>query len=254
MEVLIEDLIKNAVHFGHKTARWNPRMKEYILGASKGIHIFDVHRIKEKLEEALDFVAKEAQEGRQFLLIGTKFQVSDLVASIGKELGISYINNKWLPGVLTNFETIKRRIHFLRDLDEMEATGEIEKYTKNEQSKMKKKKEDLLFSLGGVKDMDRLPDVVIVVDSYKEAIATKEARKLGIDIVALLDTNGDPEGITCPIPCNDNALKSLTYILTKLKEAYSKGRGLRKPVAPPLGKVTTPDATQTAQKQATVQS
>jgi small subunit ribosomal protein S2 len=228
MEIKVDELLKNAVHFGHRTYKWNPKMKTYIAGAAKGIHIFDVALVKEHLENALNFIAKASQEGKQFMLIGTKFQVSNMIAQMGKDLSIPYMNHKWIAGTLTNFDTIKKRIKYLKELEEMENTGEIEKYTKKEQSKLKKEKEDLLYSLGGIKNMDRLPDVVIIVDVYKERIATKEAQKLGINIVALVDTNGDPDRISYPIPCNDDAMKSLTYVLTKIKEAYGHGRHMDK--------------------------
>jgi small subunit ribosomal protein S2 len=239
MEITTDELLKNAVHFGHRTYKWNPKMKPFIAGAAKGIHIFDVELIKQYLENALNFITKASQEGKQFMLIGTKFQVSDMIAQMGKDLSIPYMNHKWIAGTLTNFDTIKKRIKYLKTLEEMENTGEIEKYTKKEQSKLRKEKEDLLYSLGGIKNMDRLPDVVIIVDVYKERIAMKEAQKLGMNIVALVDTNGDPDGITYPIPCNDDAMKSLTYILTKIKEAYSLGRH----VAPQRSVTTEPENT-----------
>lgn len=227
MEIRIDDLLKSAVHFGHRTQKWNPKMNKYIAGTSKGIHVFDVEHIKKNLENALNFIAKSSQEGRTFLLVGTKFQVSPMIATIGKELGIHFVNHKWIAGLLTNFETIKRRLKYLKNLEEMEESGEIEKYTKKEQGKLKKEKEDLLASLGGVKDMEKIPDVMVIVDVYKERIAKDEAQKLGIKTVALVDTNGDPEGIDFPIPCNDDAIRSLTYILGAIKDAYAHGRNIK---------------------------
>lgn len=231
MDITSEHIIKNAVHFGLRTYKWNPKMKPYIAGASKGVHIFNVETIAESLKNALSFIMKAAQDGKSFLVIGTKLQVSDLIADMGKELSVHYVNHKWTPGFLTNFETIKRRIKYLKDIEEMESSGDIEKYTKKEQSKLKKEKEDLLYALSGVKNMEKLPDVVIIIDGFKEHLALREAQILGMDIVCLLNSNGDPDNIHYPIPSNVNAIRSLKYVLPLIKDSYARGRHL-KPMKP----------------------
>ncbi len=227
MQITTDDLIGHAVHFGLKTQRWDPKMKEFIAGSSKGIHIFDVETQKQKLEEAFNFIVKTAQEGKNFLLIGTKLQVSDLTAELGKELSMPYVNHKWTPGFLTNFETSRRRIKYLHDIEQMEDSGDIEKYTKKEQSKLMKEKNDLLYALSGVKQMDKLPDVVIIIDGKKEHIALREAKNLGMHIVCFLNSNGNPDGVHYPVPGNVNAIRSLKYLLPLVKDAYARGRHLK---------------------------
>lgn len=221
MAVTTNDLIGNLVHIGRPTFKWNPKMKRYIAGETKQVHILDVYKVQDLLNAAVDFLRRSRKEGKSFLLVGTKFQVSDLVEQLGRDLRLSYVHHKWLSGLLTNFETVKKRIQTLRSIEEMQQTGEIEKYTKKERLRLQKERENLLLQLGGVRDMDRLPDVMIIFDVNKEHIALSEANKLGITVVGVMNTNANPDGVAYPIPANDTSRKSLQFLLGLIREALS---------------------------------
>lgn len=240
MSVTTDQLINNVVHIGRPTYKWNPKMKKFIAGSSQGVHIFDVGQIKSMMETALDFLQRSSNEGRSFLLVGTKFQVSDLTEKMGQELMIPYVHHKWLAGLLTNFETVKKRIQYLKSIEEMQMTGEIEKYTKKERLHLDKEKNNLLLELGGVKHMDRLPDIVIVFDAHKEHIAVAEAQKLGLTIVAVVNTNSNPDNIKFPILANDTSRKSLQFIIEEMKGAFGK----KAKAAPAAAMENTPEVTE----------
>lgn len=211
-----------AVHIGHRTHKWNPRMKKFIHGEMNGIHVINLEKTLEYLDKALDFVSKSVSEGRTILFVSTKPQSVNLLERTAKDLHVPYVVSKWIPGLITNFATVKQRIKYLTDLKEQEQSGEIEKYTKKEISKLKKVMEKLQVSLGGVESLKAKPDVVFVVDVVRDNIVVKEARKLGIPVVGIVDTNADPTKIDYPIPGNDDALKSLTYLVGKVAEAVKK--------------------------------
>lgn len=213
-----------AVHIGHRTHKWNPRMKKFLHGEMNGIHVINLEKTQEYLEAALDFIGKSVSEGKVILFVSTKPQSIKLIEQTAKDVHVPYVVSKWIPGLITNFSTVKLRIKYLSDLKEQEATGEIEKYTKKEISKLRKIVEKLQNALGGVENLKSKPDVVFVVDTVRDNIVVKEARKLGIPVVGLVDTNADPTQIDYPIPANDDAIKSLTYIIGKVAEVVKKSK------------------------------
>jgi len=212
------------MHFGHQTKRWNPRMKEYIFGARNGIHIIDLQKTVKKFEEAYKFVKRLAEEGGTFLFVGTKRQAKDAVLTQTKRCGMPYVTERWLGGTLTNFQTIKRNIDHLKALEAQEKEGGFSSLTKKEALKKVKEKEKLEHILGGIKGLDNLPSALILIDVYKENIALREANKLKIPVVALVDTNCNPTGVDYIIPGNDDAIRSITLVCTKMADAILEGR------------------------------
>ncbi|MBU1151375.1 30S ribosomal protein S2 [Patescibacteria group bacterium] len=223
-----EAMFKSAVHIGHRKQKWNPKMKKFIFGERNGIHLIDLEKTASYLEEALTFLSKLVSEGRKVLFVSTKPQSIRLVEQCAKDSGMPYVVNKWIPGFLTNYSTIKTRIKYLLTLEEQEASGEFDKYTKKEVAKLKKTMEQLESSLGGVKHMDKKPDAVFVIDPIRDNIVVEEANKLGIPIVSIADTNADPDLITYPIPANDDAIKSLKYLLTAVVDSIKKSTKSKK--------------------------
>lgn len=215
-------MFDNVVHIGHRTHKWNPKMKKYIYGEINGIHIIDLEKTCECLEKAMDFLSKLSMEGKKALFVSTKPQSIKLIEDVAKTTHMPYVISKWIPGLLTNFSTVKTRIKYLTDLKEQRAAGDFEKYTKKEASKLGKTIDKLQVALGGVEGMHSMPEAVFVVDSCRDAIVVKEARKLRVPVVAIVDTNADPSKITYPIPANDDAIKSLTYLLNKVKTAITR--------------------------------
>jgi len=222
--VTMKQLLEAGVHFGHRTQRWNPKMKPYIYGARKGIYIIDLQKTVKLLDEAYDFVRDVASKGGTILFVGTKKQAQQVVKNEAERCGGFYVNNRWLGGLLTNFSTIQTRIQKLIELEEMEANGELDKLPKKEQSKLRKKLEKLRKNLGGVKNMKSLPDAIFIVDPRKEKIAVEEANHLKIPIVAMVDTNCDPDPIDYVIPSNDDAIRAIALIAGKIADAYLEGR------------------------------
>ncbi len=222
--VTMKQLLEAGVHFGHRTQRWNPKMKPYIYGARKGIYIIDLQKTVKLLDEAYDFVRDVASKGGTILFVGTKKQAQQVVKNEAERCGGFYVNSRWLGGLLTNFTTIQSRIQRLMELEEMEANGELDILPKKEQSKLRKTLEKLRKNLGGVKNMKSLPDVLFIVDPRKEKIAIEEANYLGIPIVAMVDTNCDPDPIDYVIPSNDDAIRAIALIAGKIADAYLEGR------------------------------
>lgn len=220
----LQEMFDAAVHIGHRTHKWNPRMKKFIHGEMNGIHVINLEKTLEYLERALDFLGKSVSEGKVVLFVSTKPQSVNLLETTAQELHVPYVVSKWIPGLITNFSTVKLRIKYLTDLKEQEKSGEIEKYTKKEISKLKKIMEKLQVSLGGVESLKAKPDVVFVVDVVRDNIVVKEAKKLGIPVIGITDTNADPTQIDYPIPANDDALKSLTYIVGKVADIVKKSK------------------------------
>lgn len=218
----VQALFDHAVHIGHRSQKWNPKMKKYLYGEKGGIHIINLEKTLDCLNKALDFLNKSRSEGKVVLFVSTKPQSLRLVEDVATSVSMPYVVSRWIPGLLTNFSTLKTRIKYLQSLKEQEASGEFEKYTKKEASNLKKTIEKLQASLGGVSSMMDLPDVVFVVDVVRDKIAVEEARKIGIPVVALVDSNADPSLVTYPIPANDDALKSLIYLLGKVGECLQK--------------------------------
>ncbi len=220
-DISLKEMAANAVHFGHPTSRWNPKMKTYIYGSRHGVHIFDLKLTAKKLQEALGFLNRMAKDKKEVLFVGTKQQCRRFLYEVKEETGMPIVTDKWIPGLLTNFKTIKERIDYFKQLKEDDAAGKLSKYTKKEQSKLRKKIQDLSVSLSGVENMRGKPDVLFVSDIVRDHIAVKEARTLGIPVVGIVDTNADPDQVDYPIPANDDAIKSLEYILGLAKEAVN---------------------------------
>ncbi len=221
------DLLEAGVHFGHQTQRWNPKMKPYIYGARNGIYVLDLRKTSDKLDEAYAIVREFAARGKNVLFVGTKKQASDVVAQEAERCGMYYINRRWLGGLLTNFETIRGRVNKLRELEDFVNSGHIEKLPKKEVVQITKKLEKLSKTLGGIKEMRGMPDIIFVVDQKKEDIAIAEANKLHIPVICLADTNANPDGIDYIIPGNDDAIRSIKLIASKLADAVLEGKQLR---------------------------
>jgi small subunit ribosomal protein S2 len=220
----MKELLEAGVHFGHQTKRWNPKMKEYIFGQRNGIYIIDLQRTIKIFKEALQFIREIAESGKDVLMVGTKKQAQDIIKEFSIKSESFYVNQRWLGGLLTNFEVIRGSIERLIELDEKKEDGRWDLLTKKEQSKMDKVYRKLYRNLGGLKNMVEQPGALFVVDSSKEEIAISEAQKLNIPIVAVVDTNGDPENIDYPIPGNDDAVRAIELFVSKIAEAIIEGK------------------------------
>ena len=222
--VSMKQLLEAGVHFGHQTRRWNPKMAPYIFTERNGIYIIDLQKTVKKIEEAYMFVRDLSADGKSILFVGTKKQAADSIREEAERAGAYYVNARWLGGMLTNFKTIRSRIARLTQLRKMEEDGTFERLTKKEASKLALEIEKLEKYLSGIEDMDRLPGALFIVDSRKEKIAVSEARKLGIPIVAIVDTNCDPDEIDYLIPGNDDAIRAVKLISGKIADAVLEGR------------------------------
>jgi small subunit ribosomal protein S2 len=222
----MKQLLEAGVHFGHQTRRWNPKMKPYIFGARNGIHIIDLQKTVRLFKEAYEFVAKTVSEGYSVLFVGTKKQARDSVVEESERCGMFYVVNRWLGGTLTNFQTIRKSVSRLKELESMKREGAISRYTKKEILKMEKELLKLEKNLGGIKDMDELPGAVFVVDPKREKIAVKEARKLDIPVIAIADSNCDPDEIDYIIPGNDDAIRAIRLMCSKIADACIEGHNL----------------------------
>lgn len=222
--VNMKQLLEAGVHFGHQTRRWNPKMAPYIFTERNGIYILDLQKTVKLLEQAYNFVRDVAAEGKAVLFIGTKKQAQESIEAEAKRCGMFYVNHRWLGGMLTNFATISQRIRRLKELEEMETNGMFDVLPKKEVIKLRAEKEKLEKNLGGIKDMRELPGAVFVVDPKKEHIAVREARILGIPIVAIVDTNCDPDEVDYVIPGNDDAIRAIKLITSRIADAVLEGR------------------------------
>ena len=221
------ELLEAGVHFGHQTQHWNPKMKPYIYGARNGIYILDLRKTSDLLDAAYEAVREYAAKGRNVLFVGTKKQAAEVVAEEATRVGAYYINRRWLGGMLTNFETIRGRVNKLKELEEFINNGYVDKLPKKEVAQLNRQLAKLSKTLGGIKDMRGLPDLIFIVDQAKEEIAIKEANKLGIPVICLADTNANPDGIDYIIPGNDDAIRSIKLITSKLADAVLEGKQLR---------------------------
>lgn len=217
--VTMKNLLESGVHFGHQTKRWDPRMKRYIFAERNGIHIIDLQKTIVAIKEAYEAVRKAVSSGKTVLFVGTKKQAQESVKREAERCGMFYVNNRWLGGMLTNFSSIKKSLLRLKKLEKMEVDGTFEMLTKKEVSKLQKEKEKLEKNLAGLKEMKEIPGLVFVIDTRKEAIAVAEARRLGIPVVAVLDTNCNPEGVTYPIPGNDDAIRAINLFTQTIANA-----------------------------------
>ncbi|MGB9839928.1 30S ribosomal protein S2 [Thermovenabulum sp.] len=222
--ISMKQLLEAGVHFGHQTRRWNPKMKEYIFTERNGIYIIDLQKTVKKLEEAYEFVKNLSAEGGKILFVGTKKQAQESVMEEAKRCDMFYVNQRWLGGMLTNFRTIRKRVERLKELEKMEQEGTFDVLPKKEVLNLKREKERLEKYLGGIKEMNSLPDALFIVDPRKEKIAVSEARKLNIPIVAIVDTNCDPDEIDYVIPGNDDAIRAVKLIAEKIADAVLEGK------------------------------
>ena len=222
--ISMKQLLEAGVHFGHQTRRWNPKMAQYIFTERNGIYIIDLQKTVRKIDEAYMFVRDIALEGKSILFVGTKKQAQESIEVEAKRCGMFYVNNRWLGGTLTNFRTMQTRIKRLNDIDAMEKNGQFDVLPKKEVIKLCAEREKLLKNLGGIREMKKLPGALFIVDPRKERIAVTEARNLGIPIVAIVDTNCDPDEIDYVIPGNDDAIRAVKLIAGKLADAVLEGK------------------------------
>jgi small subunit ribosomal protein S2 len=219
----MKELLEAGVHFGHQTKRWNPKMKEFIFGERNGIYIIDLQKTLKMFKEASKFVQDLAAEGRIVLFVGTKRQAQDAIAEEAQRCSMFYVNQRWLGGLLTNWVTVQKSVKRLKELDEMATDGRYDLLPKKEVIKIERERKHLQANLAGIKNMTRLPDAIFVVDSNKEQIAVREARKLGIPVVAVVDTNCDPSEVDYVIPGNDDALRAIRLFTSKISESIAEG-------------------------------
>ena len=226
VSVTLKELLEAGAHFGHQTRRWNPKMKEYIFGARNGIYIIDLQKTVKLFRDALVFVERLSAEGGNVLFVGTKRQAQETIAEEAGRCGMSFVNQRWLGGTMTNFATIKKSLARLKDLEEMAAGERDTRTTKKELAELQKERERLEKTLSGLKGMDGLPQALFVVDPFNEKIAVAEARKLGIPVIGVVDTNCDPEPIQYPIPGNDDAIRAIKLFAGRVADAITEGRGV----------------------------
>ncbi|NLI80506.1 MAG: 30S ribosomal protein S2 [Deltaproteobacteria bacterium] len=220
----MKQLLEAGVHFGHQTRRWNPKMKPYIFGARNGIYIIDLQRTVRLFNRAYQFVVETAAAGESILFVGTKQQARDTIQEEARRCGMYFVNQRWLGGMLTNFKTIKLRVDRLKELDSMVQDGTINRFPKKEILQLQNEREKLEKNLGGIKEMTRLPGALFVIDTQRENIAVAEANRLGIPVVAVVDTNCDPDVIDYPIPGNDDAIRAVRLITSRVADACIEGR------------------------------
>lgn len=236
-KVKIKDLLEAGVHFGHQKKQWNPKMKAYIYCDTNGVCIINLDKTQEYLEKACEFLKEAASQKKNIILVGTKRNISELIKEEAIRCGVFFINRRWLGGLLTNFDTIRHRLNRLRELEEMQETGTLSRLNKKEQSALNKELDKLQKTLGGIKNMRGKADILVVIDQQKENIAIKEAIKTNIKVVAIVDTNCNPEGINYPIPGNDDSIRSVKLILSTLANAIIEGREGQ---VPDVHKINTP--------------
>ena len=222
--VAMKQLLEAGVHFGHQTRRWDPKMAEYIFQARNGIHIIDLQKTSKKLDEAYTFLKEQVEEGKTVLFVGTKKQAQECMKEAALKCGMYYVDQRWLGGMLTNFDTIQKRIQRLKDLETMEQDGTFDVLPKKEVILLKKEMDKLEKNLGGIKEMDKLPGVIFLVDPKKERIAILEAKKLNIPVVGIVDTNCNPQELDYPIPGNDDAIRSVSLIADVMANAIIEGK------------------------------
>ena len=222
--VAMKQLLEAGVHFGHQTRRWDPKMAEYIFQARNGIHIIDLQKASKKIDEAYEFIKEQVEEGKTVLFVGTKKQAQECMKDAAIKSGMYYVDQRWLGGMLTNFDTIQKRIQRLKDLETMQEDGTFDVLPKKEVIILKKEMEKLEKNLGGIKDMNELPGVIFLVDPKKERIAVLEAKKLGIPTVGIVDTNCNPEDLDYPIPGNDDAIRAVKLIADVMANAVIEGK------------------------------
>ncbi len=226
--VTMKELLEAGVHFGHQVRRWNPKMKEYIFGERNGIYIIDLQKTQRLFKDAVKFVTQQSLEGKSFLFVGTKRQAQDAVEEEAKRCSQYFVNQRWLGGLLTNFQTVQKSIQRMKDIEAMRSDGRFDALTKKERLQLDREHAALEKNLSGIRDMRRLPDVIFIIDSNKEEIAVHEANKLGIPVVAIVDTNCNPDGIDYIVPGNDDALRAVRLFVSKMADAIVEGQQMLK--------------------------
>ena len=220
----VEEMAQAGLHLGHKTSKIHPKMKPYLYGIKNTVHVIDLSQTAEKLKEALQFIQQLISEGKTLLLVGTKPQIGNKVKEIAKQCQLPYVSERWLGGTFTNFKVIKKRVDYFQELQRKKEAGELDKYTKKERSKIDQELRKLELKFGGLVNLTQVPDAVFIADMRKDKLTVKEARKMGVKVIGIADTNTDPTLADYPIPANDDAISSVRYILEKVKEAVLKGR------------------------------
>lgn len=222
MEVTVKELLEAGAYFGHPSRQFDPRIKPYLFGKRQGIYIIDISKTCEKIYQAAEVLQKFAKENKPILFVGTKKQAHDAVKTVAEESGQPYVNYRWIGGTLTNFQIIRKRIERLEEIEKLEETGQINYYTKKEVALIMKEKEELAKKFTGIRNLKTLPGIMIVVDVKKEINAVSEAKKMGVLVVGIVDTNGNPEMVDYPIPANDDGIKSIQLLLSKLAESIKE--------------------------------
>ncbi len=223
-EIVVKDFLESGVHFGHRASRWNPKMRPYIYARRNQIHIIDLKETLRGLIRAKKYLSKVVSQGSLVLFVGTKRQAADPVQAAAKKCGMPFVNERWLGGTLTNFRTIRSRLKRLEELETLEANGEMATYSKKRQSTLIRERKKIFTNLDGIRDMNRLPEALIIIDPRRETIAVKEARLLGIKVLALIDTDSDPDVVDLPIPGNDDSIRSIALMLLHLSDAVLEGK------------------------------
>lgn len=247
--VTMKNLLEAGIHFGHQTRRWNPKMKKYIFGARNGIYIIDLQKTLRQLNRARSFVREAVAAGGHVLFVGTKRQAQEIIQREAERCGMYYVNNRWLGGTLTNYETIQVSIRNLQKLEDMESSGELEKFSKKEAARMRKQKARLAKYLDGIKNMPGVPQVMFVIDTRREDIAVNEARRLNIPCIGIVDTNSDPDMVSFPIPGNDDAIRAVGLFCSVIADAVIEGKAESEKyvvpkAAPAKAAMHTPEAEQ----------
>ena len=217
-------LLAADVHFGHLKRKWNPKMAPYLHGKKNGVHIFDLNKTYQALTEAKSFLTSAMKQGKSILFVSTKQQSVELIREAADKCGVPYVNSKWIPGLLTNFKTIRKRVTHMLKLKEDEESGAFEKYTKKEALKLRKEIKKLDNALGGIANMEKTPDIVFVLDMHRDRIAVQEAKKIGATVVGIADSNVNPENIDFAIPGNDDAIRAITFFISQIEEAVLAGK------------------------------
>lgn len=224
MEIVVKDILEAGVHFGHRASRWNPKMRPYIYGRRNQIHIIDLKETVRGLMRAKKYLTRVSSQGSLVLFVGTKRQAADPIERAANACGMPFVSERWLGGTLTNFRTIRSRLKRLEELESLVASGEMESYSKKRQSTLGRERKKMFVNLNGIRTMNRLPETLVIVDPRREVIAVKEARILGIKVVALLDTDSDPDMVDLPIPGNDDSIRSIDLILNHMADAILSGK------------------------------
>jgi small subunit ribosomal protein S2 len=225
-DIVVKDFLESGVHFGHRASRWNPKMRPYIYARRNQIHIIDLKETLRGLIRAKKYLSRVISQGSLVLFVGTKRQAADPIAAAARKCAMPFVNERWLGGTLTNFRTIRSRLKRLEELETLEATGEMTTYSKKRQATLLRERKKIFTNLNGIRDMNRLPEALVIIDPRRETIAVKEARLLGIKVVALIDTDSDPDVVDLPIPGNDDSIRSIDLMLMHLSDAVLEGKAM----------------------------